>query len=99
MTQRTNKIVEHFSRSDFPEECLVCEDLNFLDGRPTYPEDPRVCSAHCRDVYHAEQLQREDVAAVEVYGIKKVIKAHNAKCLECASSPVYCFHENPRRAT
>lgn len=93
MTQRTNEIVEHFSRSDFPEECPVCGDLNFLDdGRPAYPQDPKVCSSHCREVYAAEQLQKRDVARVAVHGVANVIKEHNAKCAQCASSPVYCFH-------
>lgn len=97
MTQRTNEIVEHFSRSDFPGECLVCEDPNFLDdGRPAFSADPRVCSAHCREVYQAEQLQKKDVARVAVHGVANVIKAHNAKCSQCSTSPVYCFHQEAR---
>lgn len=96
MTQCPSRIVERYNVSqEYPEECPVCGDLNSDEnGVPVFAGDPTFCSSHCRDVYVNEQRQKDDLAAAEYQDVTKVIAAHNAKCVKCVTSPVYCFHQD-----
>jgi len=96
MTQCPSHIVERFNASqEYPDECPVCGDSNGDEnGNAVFPQDPAFCCAHCRDVYIAEQKQKDDVEAAEYQDVKVLIAAHNAKCQRCATSPVYCFHQD-----
>jgi len=95
MTQCPSRIVERYIASqELPEECPVCGDYNADEnGEPVYKADPSFCSSHCRDVYMAEQKQKDDVEAAEHQDVAKLISVHNAKCVRCVTSPVYCFHQ------
>lgn len=96
MTSCPSRAVELYNFSqELPEECPVCGDPNADEGgQPVYLADPVFCSSYCKEVYVKEQRQQDDLQAAELQDVSKVIAAHNAGCVQCVSSPVYCFHQD-----
>jgi predicted nucleic acid-binding Zn ribbon protein len=91
----TKQIVERYIPREAPEECPVCGDYTADEnGEPVYRADPSFCSSHCQEVHAKENKQKDDVEAAEHQDVTKLISVHNAKCVRCVASPVYCFHQD-----